>query len=154
MLGRSEKEFENFQEALPKFQEMRRLVDGEFEILDRIGRLIDQKATSMLTYLAVLVAGGSIMFVSEDESHLAVGLAFMVLFGMVFAAAFLCLSVTSITTTSGVFKGRTPEQSRDFATRVVCAREARFNLAYRLTVLASGLFAVLIFMRVFAQYFL
>jgi len=153
MFRPDEKKLEAFRSSLSQFQDLMRQGGDEILTLDRIARLIDQKATSLLTYLAIILAGVSIMFVggsNNDGYGWAFTIAFTILFGIIFTAAFLCLSVTSIVTGSRVFNGRTTEEVLEHMTIVIAARESHFRLSYRLTVVSSGLFAVLVFFRLFA----
>jgi hypothetical protein len=122
----------------------------------RIGGMIDQKSSSMLTYLAILLAGVSILIVGGGETGVRRGM-FGVLvaieFFIVFVAAFLFLScVRTISFTA--FRGASPEAMLDRGMMMISGRFARFQVAYWLSVGASVLFAVLMFARLLAEYFL
>jgi len=122
----------------------------------RVGGMIDQKSSSMLTYLAILLAGVSILIVGGGESPVGRGLFGALVafeFFIVFVAAFLFLScVRTISFTP--LQRDDPEEMMELGFTLINGRFARFNVAYWLTVTASIIFAVLITARMLGQYFL
>ena len=122
----------------------------------RMGGMIDQKSSSMLTYLAILLAGASILVVGGDETGIERGIFGLLVafeFVIVFAAAFLFLSCAR-TISHAHLQGEDPEEMMDGGMAIISGRYARFQVGYWLTVAASAIFAVLIAARVFGQYFL
>jgi len=123
--------------------------------LVRQGSLIDQKSSSMLTYLAILLAGVSIFFVGADrqsESMDLMDILMMIEFIIVFAAAFLFLSCAKLVSLKAVLSDDVDEILENMH-RIMSGRSTRFRLAFALTVIASAGFAVLIFFRILGTYF-
>lgn len=156
MLGRDDKSVARFRASLKAHRKGIEIGGEEWATLDGVFRLLDQKATSMLTYLAILLAGMSVILVGGNagsDSNWALGAFISILFGMLFLSAFLCLSVAIFKTApSGddlVLEDLPETRMRDASGRVW-----RFQAAYWLTVTSSAGFAILVFMRMLNQYFL
>ncbi len=122
----------------------------------RMGAMLDQKSSSMLTYLAILLAGVSILLVGGDEMGIGRGLFGVIVafeFLIVFVAAFLFLSCAR-TISFGPLLRDDPEEMMTLGYAMISGRFARFNVGYWLTVTASIIFAALITARMLGQYFL
>ena len=129
---------------------------AQYGQLLRVGAMIDQKSSSMLTYLAILLAGVSILIVGGGESPVGRGIfgALVALeFFIVFVAAFLFLSCVR-TISFAPLQVDDPEEMMELGYAMISGRFARFGVAYWLTVAASVIFAVLISARMLGQYFL
>jgi len=129
---------------------------AQYGQLLRIGGMIDQKSSSMLTYLAILLAGVSILIVGGGDMGVGRGVfgAFVALeFFIVFVAAFLFLSCVR-TISFAPLQVDDPEEMMELGYAMISGRFARFGVAYWLTGAASALFAVLITARMLGQYFL
>lgn len=145
-----------FDKAMAKEAALRYSGDERFGQFIRMAAMMDQKSSSMLTYLAILLAGVSILLVGGGEAGIAPGLMGVLLsieFGMVFLAAFLFLSCARTVSFSVLVRGNV-EESMEIMAQLLSGRYARFGVAFVLTVVASGLFAMLIAIRIAAQYFL
>jgi len=156
MLGRDDKAVAKLRESLGSHRKGIEIGGEEWTTVDHVFRLLDQKATSMLTYLAILLAGMSVIITSGDAGTGDgwVAVAFVsILFGMLFLSAFLCLSVSMIKLAPRgddvIIEDLPEKRMRDASGRVW-----RFQAAYWLTVASSAGFAVLVFTRVLDQYFL
>lgn len=156
MFGRDDKSVAKFRANLDAHRKGIEIGGGEWATLDSVFRLLDQKATSMLTYLAILLAGMSVILVGGDveTDREWVSVAFLsILFGMVFVSAFLCLSVTILK-----LAPRRDEQNLgdlpEIRMRDASGRVWRFQAAFWLTVASSVGFAVLVFTRLLSQHFL
>lgn len=122
----------------------------------RLGAMLDQKSSSMLTYLAILLAGVSVLLVGESEAGAASGVMGGLIaleFAIVFAAAFLFLSCAR-TSSFSILQGEDAEAVFAQGMAMINGRFARFNVGFALAVIGSFLFAVLVFIRIAAQYFL
>lgn len=122
----------------------------------RMGAMLDQKSSSMLTYLAILLAGVSILLVGESEASAVsgvIGVLITLEFVIVFTAAFLFLSCAR-TMSFSILRRDDAEEMFALGMAMINGRFARFNVGFTLTVAASILFAVLIFTRLLSQYFL
>ena len=155
MLGRDDKAVARFRASLGTHRMGAQIDKEEWISLDQVFRLLDQKATSMLTYLAILLAGMSILLVGGNTGAERewVWVAFLsIQFGMLFLSAFLCLSVTILKLApregKETFEGTPQTRMRDASGRVW-----RFQAAYWLSVASSAGFAVLVFTRLLSQFF-
>ncbi len=156
MLGRDDKAVARFCGSLKAHRKGIEIGGEEWANVDNVFRLLDQKATSMLTYLAILLTGVSVVLVGGDtgtDSNWALGAFITILFGMLFLSAFLCLSVAIIKKApSG--DDQNLEDLPETRMRDASGRVWRFQAAYWLTVASSAGFAILVFTRMLNQYFL
>jgi len=123
--------------------------------LARQAAMIDQKASSMLTYLAILLAGVSIFLVGADETSAGLNIAgvlVLVAFVTIFTAAFLFLSCARLVSVRPMLAD-SPDELMENMYRLLGLRYFRFQLGFRLTIVASALFAVLVGLRLFSTYF-
>jgi len=156
MMGRDDKAVAKLRESLAAHRKGAEIGGEEWTSVDSVFRLLDQKATSMLTYLAILLAGVSVILVGSDTRAGPdwVSVAFLsVLFGMLFLSAFLCLSVTTLKLAPRGGK-EVQEGTPNIRIRDASGRVWRFQAAFWLTAASSVGFAVLVFTRMFGQYFL
>jgi len=126
----------------------------------RVSALLDQKATSALTFLALLLAGASLVLATstgadmEGVSRAIWGIIVLMLYGAIFAAAFLCLSCTRLLSIKDAV-AQVDEQGQFLPMPdVLAGRYVRFVWAFWFTVAASALLFVIIVFRVVAEYFL
>ena len=154
MLGRDDKAVAKLRESLGSHRKGIEIGGEEWTTVDHVFRLLDQKATSMLTYLAILLAGMSVILVGGDawaDTNWVLVVFVSTLFGMLFLSAFLCLSVSMIKLAPRGDK-LIPEDLPEKRMRDASGRVWRFQAAYWLTVASSVGFAVLVFARLFDQF--
>lgn len=145
-----------FEILLTREAELRERHADRYGQLIRMAGMIDQKASSMLTYLAVLLAGVSVLLVGGTDTGLprgAYGLLLAFEFGVVFFAAFLFLSAAQVTSMRPMLRPTTDETMVAMQ-QLIGGRVKRFRLGYWLTIFASAMFAALILARIVGQYFL
>ena len=135
MLGESEKHIAELKRVLDSDARAMEENGARYSQLVRQASLIDQKSSSMLTYLAILLAGVSILFVGgngEDESLGLIDVLMMIEFVIVFAAAFVFLSCAKMVSFKHLLFDEVDELL-ETAHKLISGRYTRFRLGFTLT---------------------